>query len=117
MWETTNLNRSFPYLPTNSKPQHQPVDVFTPPNPFELPVQLLVQVFRIAVIVFIGILVLLHLHDIGNAGPVKNLQEEKRKSQGSSRRTEARILLSKPSILPPTGATQEVVNKNGANRQ
>ena len=64
----------------NSKPQYQPVDVFAPPNSFELPVQLFGQVFRIALIILVGVFLLHYLHDIGNTGAVKDLQEKKRES-------------------------------------
>ena len=66
---------------TGSNPQHQPVYRLATPNPLVLPVQLFREIFRIALIILIGVLLLLYLHDIGNAGPVKDLQEEKCNSQ------------------------------------
>ena len=57
----------------NSKPQHQPVHRLAATNSFVLAVQLLREAFRIAFIILIRVLVLHHLYDIGNAGPVKDL--------------------------------------------
>jgi len=79
-WET--MNKHSVIHPPNSKPQHQPLDVFAAPNPLELPVQLFLQIFRVALIVLVGILGLPLLKNIFDAGPVEDLQEEKRQPQG-----------------------------------
>ena len=74
--------------------------------------QLLIQALRIAVVILIRVLILPGLDDMSNAGPVKNLQEEKRHSHCRRRWTETEILLSMSPVAPPNGSAELVVNEN-----
>ncbi len=100
-----------------SKSQYKVPNLFAPANSLELAIKLLCNTFWIALIVFLNILVLPCLKNIGHSWPVKHLRKKKNHSQRGRRRTKARILFSAPSTALPLGAAQRIASDQGNNRE
>jgi hypothetical protein len=65
------------------EPQHQPVDFFASSNPPELAVKVSQRSFWLSSVVFVGVLILFGLEDIGHARTIEELQLLKSEPHGN----------------------------------